>query len=309
MNIKELQAFISVYDNRSITKAAERLYVSQPTLTRTIKKIEEDTGTELFKRTIEGIIPTVAGDIYNEHARKMIEIYRNLEHSISLMNDKNSGKLTIGTTFFLGAITLPVVLEEFNNRYPNIKLEIIEGTSFEIEAEIVKGIVDVGIIHLPISNPNLEIIYIGQEKFLVALSKDDALNALSYEKDDDILRYLDVSLLKNRHFILNAPTQRTQQEVIRICKNAGFTPNVKYQTRNLQTIVNLVNKGLGVSLIPSSYLNIFDKVSKPNYYNIEPLLEPEWGLAVIYAKNLALPKGFVEFVDICKATLPNIYNY
>ncbi len=308
MNIKELQAFISVYDNRSITKAAERLYVSQPTLTRIIKKIEEDTGTELFKRTIEGIIPTVAGDIYNEHARKMIELYRNLEHSISLMNEKNSGKLTIGTTFFLGAITLPVVLSEFNLRYPNVKLEIIEGNSFEIEAEIVKGIVDVGIIHLPISNPNLEVVPIGHEKFLVALSKDDALNELAYDKGED-LKYIDVKSLKNRQFILNAPNQRTQQEVIRICKNAGFVPNVKYQTRNLQTIVNLVSKGLAVSLIPSSYPNIFDKVNPPNYYNIEPELKPEWPLAVIHAKNLAPPKGFVEFVDICKSTLPKIYNY
>ncbi len=308
MNIKELQAFISVYDNRSITKAAERLYVSQPTLTRIIKKIEEDTGTELFKRTIEGIIPTVAGDIYNEHARQMIELYRNLEHSISLVNEKNSGKLTIGTTFFLGAIILPVVLSEFNTRYPNIKLEIIEGNSFEIEAEIVKGIVDVGIIHLPISNPNLEVVHIGQEKFLVALSKHDALNALAYDKGDD-LKYIDVKSLKNRQFILNAPNQRTPQEVVRICKNAGFTPNVKYQTRNLQTIVNLVSKGLGVSLIPSSYPNIFDKVNQPNYYNIEPDLKPEWALAVIHAKNLALPKGFAAFIEICKSTLPSIYNF
>ncbi len=307
MNIKEIHAFISVYDNRSITKAAERLYMSQPTLTRIIKKIEEDTGTELFKRTTEGIIPTIAGDIYNEHARKMIELYRNLEHSISLVEKENNGKLTIGTTFFLGAIALPAVLSEFSIKYPNIKFEIIEGNSFEIEAEIVKGIVDVGIIHLPVSNPNLEIIDIGKEKLLIALSKDNPLNNFSYVKEDG-LSYFDINLLKDQPFILNAPSQRAQQEVVRVCKNAGFTPLVQYQTRNLQTIINLVSKGLGVSIIPSSYLNIFDKRSPPNYYHIENNFNPDWHLAVIYAKNLALPKGFHEFLEICKSTLPPLFN-
>ncbi len=307
MNIKELEAFISVYDNRSITKASERLYVSQPTLTRTIKKIEEEAGTELFKRTNEGIIPTVAGDIYNEYAHKVIKLHKSLEQSISLVSEDNRGKLTIGTTFFLGAMLLPVILEEFANKYPNINLEIIEGNSFEIETEIAKGIVDIGIVHLPVSNPNLEIINIGKEKFLIAISKNDILNEYTY-KNNNGLSYLDITLLKNRPFILNSPTQRAQQEALRICKNAGFTPVVKYQTRNLQTIVNLVSKGLGVSLIPSSYPSIFNNMSPPNYYHIEDEFMPEWPLAIVHGKNSASYNGFSQFIDICKDILPNMYD-
>ncbi|WP_409966976.1 LysR family transcriptional regulator [Bengtsoniella intestinalis] len=309
MTRKELQGFMAVYEYGSISKAAERLYMAQPSLTRIIKKIEQDTGNELFKRTNDGLKPTAAGELYRHSAQQMMDIYHQMDQAMSSINAENRGKLTVGTTFFLGSIVLPVILHEFKRTYPNIAITIIEGTSWEIKSEIAKGAVDVGIIHLPVEDKNIETIVLGQERFYLAVPPEDAINLTAYQKEDNRLPYIDLSLVKNRPFILTHPGQRAREEAMRICQEAGFEPSVQYTTKNLQTAANLVSIGIGFSIIPSSYLLTFNNHSLPNYYNIEEAYHPEWPLAVIYAKTIRPTKSFDAFVSLCKEVLPPIYNY
>lgn len=308
MNLKELQAFISVYENQSISKAAERLYITQPSLTRTIQNIETQVGTQLFKRTREGLKPTVAGNIYMETAMRMIEMYRELELKLSLASSDSIGRITVGTNFFLGSCVLPEVVAEFEKKYKNIEITIVEGISSEIENEIIKGIVDIGITHMPVQSPSLNYKRLGQERFLIALPKGDPLSLRAYTKESNI-PYLDISLLKSRKFILNHPNQRARQETERICKMAGFTPNVKYQMRNIQTVSIMVAKNIGVSLVPSSYINQFNSKDQPEYFNIEEKYNPQWPIAISYAKNLTMSPSIISFIEICQDILPKYYNY
>lgn len=309
MTRKELHCFMAVYTHGSISKAAERLYMAQPSLTRIIKKIEQEADAMLFKRTSDGLTPTAAGEIYHHNAQQMLDIYRQLEQSMSSISQENRGKLTVGTTFFLGSIVLPVIIREFTRTYPNIEITIIEGTSWEIKAEIAKGAVDVGIIHLPVEDKNIQTLVMGQERFYLAVPPEDAINLMAYQKEDDKLPYIDLNLVKHRPFILTHPGQRAREEAMRICAEAGFEPNVQYVTKNLQTAANLVSMGIGFSIIPSSYLLSFNGHTIPNYYNIEETYHPEWPLAVIYSKTLHPTKSFDAFVALCKEVLPPIYNY
>ncbi|MFV0497929.1 MAG: LysR family transcriptional regulator [Candidatus Fimivivens sp.] len=308
MTLRELKVFVSVYENQSISKAAERLYMTQPTLTRVIQNIENDVGAQLFKRTRNGIILTVAGEIYMENAKKMIAMYRHLEISLAAVNTENRGKLVIGSNFFLGACVLPCIVSEFEKRFPNIELTIIEGTSTEIENEISKGIIDIGVIHLPVQSNSIEAVPIGQERFFIALPSDDALATMAYYKEGVKLPYLDIKLLKERHFVVNHPTQHARKETERICKLAGFSPKVKFQTRNIQTIAKMVGRKIGVSLIPSSYIMLFSDVDKPDYFHIEEAYRPEWRVAVIYEKTMPLVPASKTFIEICTEVLPHIYN-
>lgn len=309
MTLRELKVFVSVYENQSISKAAERLYMTQPTLTRIIQNIESEVGSQLFKRTRDGIKPTVAGEIYMENAQKLIEMYRHLEMSLAAINNENRGKLVIGTNFILGACVLPSIVSEFEKRFPNIELTIIEGTSTEIENEISKGIIDIGVIHLPVQSNTITAVPIGQERFYIALPPEDALCAMAYRKEGVALPYLDIDLIKERHFILNHPKQHARKEAERICKLAGFTPNIKFQTRNIQTMAKMVGRGVGVSLVPSSYITLFSDADKPEYFNIEERYFPEWHVAVIYEKTLPPSPSFKAFIEICTDILPHIYHF
>lgn len=309
MTLRELKVFVSVYENQSISKAAERLYMTQPTLTRIIQNIESEVNSQLFKRTRDGLKPTVAGEIYMENAQKLIEMYRHLEISLSAVNTDNKGKLIIGTNFILGACVLPCIVSEFEKRFPNIELTIIEGTSTEIENEISKGIIDIGVIHLPVQSKSIQAIPIGQERFYIALPPDDALSTMAYYKDGVDLPYLDISLIKERDFILNHPKQHARKETERICRLAGFTPKIKFQTRNIQTISKMVGRKIGVSLIPSSYITLFSDVDKPEYFNIEEKYAPQWHVAVIYEKTMPLVPSSKAFIEICTDILPTIYHF
>lgn len=309
MTLRELQVFVSAYENQSISKAAERLYMTQPTLTRVIQNIESEVGSQLFKRTRNGIKPTVAGEIYMESAKKMIDMYRHLEISLAAVNTENRGKLIIGSNFFLGACVLPCIVSEFEKRFPNMELTIIEGTSTEIENEISKGIIDIGVVHLPVQSNSIQAIPIGQERFFIALPPEDALSTMAYYKKDIKLPYLDIALIKNRDFIVNHPTQHARKETDRICKLAGFSPKIKFQTRNIQTIAKMVGRKIGVSLIPSSYITLFSDVDKPEYFNIEESYQPEWRVAVIYEKTLPITPAAKAFIEICTDMLPHIYNF
>lgn len=309
MTLRELQVFVSAYENQSISKAAERLYMTQPTLTRVIQNIESEVGSQLFKRTRNGIKPTVAGEIYMESAKKMIDMYRHLEISLAAVNTENRGKLIIGSNFFLGACVLPCIVSEFEKRFPNMELTIIEGTSTEIENEISKGIIDIGVVHLPVQSNSIQAIPIGQERFFIALPPEDALSTMAYYKKDIKLPYLDIALIKNRDFIVNHPTQHARKETDRICKLAGFSPKIKFQTRNIQTIAKMVGRKIGVSLIPSSYITLFSDVDKPEYFHIEESYQPEWRVAVIYEKTLPITPAAKAFIEICIDMLPHIYNF
>ena len=110
-------------------------------------------------------------------------------------------------------------------------------------------------------------------------------------------------------FRSNHPNQRARQETERICTLAGFKPCSKLQTKNIQTISRLVYFGVGVSLVPESYITLFSKEFAPNYYNIEEKYKPEWNVCVSYAKNLPMTNSIESFISICTEFLPQWYKF
>jgi DNA-binding transcriptional LysR family regulator len=126
---KELIYITTVAEYGNISKAADTLLVTQPSLSRCIQKVESDLGTELFKRTSDGLILTDAGNYYIESAKQILKIYKELEGKVSHLNELKAGTLTIATASAIGAEILPHVLPVFTSLYPNVKVKIVEGTS------------------------------------------------------------------------------------------------------------------------------------------------------------------------------------
>lgn len=271
--------------------------------------MEQEVGAELFKRTSNGLKPSLAGEIYYESAQKIMELHRDMEKSIAQLEEAKYGKLTIGTTFFLSALVLPFVFQEFSHRFPNISLKIVEATSPEIQSEISRGLVDFGIVHLPVELDHLHVRPIGRERFLLAVPPEDAINEMSYTKDSMDFPYLDLKQVAKRPFILTHPEQVARQEANRICQCAGFTPQAKYVSKNLQTSARMVRAGLGFSLLPSSYLGSFGTYGDPNFYHLEEDLSPFWELGLITSKNLIKTESYQAFLEICQNILPEMYPY
>jgi DNA-binding transcriptional LysR family regulator len=305
---KDLIYIITVAEMGNISKAAEKLYVAQPSLSRCIQKIEGDLGVELFKRTQDGLKPTTAGEYYINSARTILRAYKDMETQFSYLNDMKVGKLTIGTTTYLGSFALPKILSTFCALYPNIEITIVEGVSLDIENQIIQGDVDLGILHTPLVTDAVNCKVITKERFLLAVPPKDPINEQCYTKDQSGDRYMDLRLTNNRDYIMTHPQQRTRQVTDVILKKAKIDTKIKYITKSIHTATRLVSENLGFTLVPHSYCSLFSQDYSPNYYFIEDEFQPYWELVVGYSKEIPLSKAAKELIRISNETMPSLYK-
>jgi DNA-binding transcriptional LysR family regulator len=309
LNFKELHYIITVADYGNISKAAEHLFVAQPSLSRCIHRIENELGSPLFKRTSEGLKLTFAGERFIEKAHEILKLYKSIETEFSLINDMKAGHLVIGTATHLGSYVLPTVLSAFKRQFPNIEISIVEGVSTDIEEDLLKGKIDVAILHTPVLNQGLTQIVIIEEKFMLAVPPDDPVNKYAVKSTADSQSYLDLHLLRDYPFILTHSSQRTRQVSDRILHSAGFTPRVAFITKSIQTASRFVKNNLGVSLIPQSYCEFFRSEFAPNYYLIDERHNPTWQLIVAHSEAIPISRSVEEFIKIAKSSLPKLYEF
>lgn len=307
MTQKELVYITTIAETGTISKAAEQLFIAQPSLSRCLQKIESDLGVELFKRTPDGLKPTMAGEYYIESAGTILRTYKEMEIQLSKLGDMKMGKLTIGTTTFLGSFALPGILKIFHELYPNIDISIVEDVSVNIENDILRGSVDLGILHTPLVTDAVRYVTLAKERFLLAVPPDDPLNEQAYRSASGE-KYIDLRLTANRQYILTHSTQRTRQVSDVILGRAGIHPKIKYVTKSIQTAMRLVSVDLGFTLVPHSYCALFSADYSPNVYFIDEAYRPYWELVVCSSPDIPLSRAAEELVRIATDTMPFLYK-
>ncbi|HLR60454.1 MAG TPA: LysR family transcriptional regulator [Pseudogracilibacillus sp.] len=273
MELKELSHFIDVVRYGGYSRAAENIYVSQPTLSKSIKKLELTLNVELFERSTRKLILTDAGSIVYGQAQ---EILGKADELTMLLNDLAlvpKGKIHFGIPPLIGALFFPEIARSFVGFNPKIKLELVEHGAKRIESLIDEGKVDIGIVVLPTAKEKFNIFPFKKEMFKVFLHTDHPL------AQSDKLTLAD---LKNEDFILFNPEFALHDLIIRHCQNAGFEPNIAYESSQWDLITELVNNELGITILPQS---VYSKMNK-NKVKMIPLENPPiWELNIITKKN------------------------
>lgn len=177
MTQKELIYVKTIIEEKSISKAARKLYITQPSLSQAIQRIEESIGTELFVRTTHGLILTYAGERYYQLASNILKMLEDFEIEISDINNLRTGRVNIGITNHLATYVLPMVLPEFKKMCPFIDVYVMEKNSTELENSLLLGEVDFAIMHEPrkINNLQLNFESLLQDPFLLALAPNHPL--------------------------------------------------------------------------------------------------------------------------------------
>ena len=150
MEYRDFEYVLTIYQEKSLSKAAEKLYITQPALSIFLTRLETQLQTRLFERTKRGLVPTYAGQKYIEFARQSIALGRSFDQELCEIQAERKGILRLGTSPHIGSIVLPEVLFSFQNRYPNIQLAITEGTSLTLEKLIDNNELDLALMHLPL---------------------------------------------------------------------------------------------------------------------------------------------------------------
>lgn len=303
MTEKELFYFKTVADEKSISQAARRLYIAQPSLSQYIKRIEENLGTLLFARTASGLTLTYAGERYYHMASQILKMYQDFETEISDINEMRTGRIHIGITNHLGTVLLPRVLSEFSTKCPLVEIQITEETSSVLEDLLLSGQLDLAIMHAPkeADNPSIAHEILSKDPFLLVTSAQNPLSLKAIEDRQQPYPQLDVRYLKEQRFIMLPGGQRIRQVTDSILKKAGILrPDIFLTVKNFATAQQLAAEGLGCTMIPAQYAALTSQNKSTAFYTIPQQYEAYWELCVATVKDSFLSKADRLFIDIIK---------
>ena len=239
LETRELASFAVLAEQLHFGRAAARLHVSQPALSKRVKGLEEKIGGPLLVRNRRGVALTPAGTLFYKEARR---IARDIDLAFEAVRGATSGelgKLRLGVGMSTVHSLVPRALLKFHETRPGIEIEIADmSTPSQIEA-LIAGRLDVGFVRLPVKHPLVEVRKVLTERLTIATSQKFAgpLTMKGIQEQPFILIDRGVSATYHDH-------------CISLCDRSGFTPRIVYEPNDMFTILNLVSAGIGVSLVP-----------------------------------------------------------
>lgn len=267
MNLKGIRYVITIAQERSFTKAAEKLFISQPALSQYIKKLEKELSCPLFERRRgQPLKLTAAGEVFVQDGATMLALHDKVLRRISSIVNRYEDTVHFGISPFYSKYYLPKILPSLYLNYPTIKVEVSEEYSYVLENLLINGQLDFCTIPLYPTNNQLEYEVIHQEEIFLAVPKQHPVN--SHITPSPGFSYIDLKLVKNEPFIALKPVQKFSEMSKKLCHEAGFTPNVIFETLNWDTVNMLIAKGMGVGFVPEILVNTSQNNDNPNYYRI-----------------------------------------
>ncbi|MEH7224436.1 LysR family transcriptional regulator [Bacillus sp. JJ1566] len=273
MELKDLRYFMEVVDYGSFTKAAVNTYISQPTLSKSIKKLETELKVELFERSTRKLVLTDAGEIVYKQASKILGTTNELHTLLDDLMNLPTGNIKIGIPPLIGTLFFPTIAGKFGMKHPQVSLELIELGAKRIEHLVDKGQVDVGIVVNPTDYNKFLVYPFIKEEFMLYTHPT---HPLSYEKS------VKLEQLENESFILFNQEFALHNLIIQHCQYAGFSPKIAYVSSQWDLITELVIAQLGITLLPKS---IYTKMDESQINMIPLEAPPMWELVVITKKD------------------------
>ena len=303
MNDEVLEAIIAISEEKSISKAASRLFISQSSLSRILQKMEDDLGESLFYRTSKGLLPTPSGAYFVENARKIQKLYTDMNTEFCAVNRLHRGELVIAAPTRLCSVVLPQTIRSFHDRYPNIRIQIHDISGIGTEQEVMQAKADFGFIYLPPRCGNMVAEPLFEISSVVLVPKDHPANEKAYYSEEIHGYCMDVKDIASYDFILPASSTNSRRFANRILEAEGITPHISIEAVNLDIIIGLVAAGEGVSVIPLLsglfYQRDFGNV---NIYNLGKHYESKNTVAVIYNDDTYMTTVAKKYLEILHDT-------
>ena len=290
MNIHELNYVLCIAKHQNMTKAAQELFISQPTLSKHLGKLERELGIKLFSRVDNCYIPTYAGRRYMEYASGVLELTHDWEKELA---DLRSLKRS--------SCMIPRILPAFRRIHPNIRLNFLEETYAIQERLLTDSRIDFAIFSDGNLHPKLEYETLGREEILLAVSPRHPLakEAKCKHSQDGPYPKVDLSQLGSEKFILHFPEQNTGAITEQLLKKYGIEPKVPFYTRNTQAALLLVQQNEGICFAPETYIKNMTFSTPPVCFSLH---DPDAFTRTIiaYRKGAYLTSYALDFIQISK---------
>ncbi len=303
MELRQLQYALQIAAERNFSRAAEKLHIAQPSLSQQLSKLEKEIGVLLFQRNTSSVELTHAGIAFMEQAQKIVDAVELLRQEMSDISQLRGGKVVVGSMPITGSHLLPYVLPTFKLTFPDIEITLLEDSSMNLEKLTALGKTDLSLLSLPLVEPSLAYEIIGKELIDLAVPPNHPLAQRATANNMPVAVHLEE--LKEEPFIVLKRGQGFRKMTFELCQQAGFEPQVVFESSNMETIQSLVATGMGVTLVPRYIARAPRSEFVPVYL---PLADPVpyRTLVVAYRKGRYLSKAAEAFIETFKKSMAEI---
>ena len=268
----------AIVSEGTFTQAAKSLYISQPYLSKTITKLEDELQTKLVERNRTPMELTYAGERFLTHMKKMQNQYEDMVNELTMITKLKYGRIRIGVHPIMGSFLLPLILPKFHEKYPGIVLKIMEQDAKTTEMDLLENKVDLYLGMMPIHNEQLSYTMLAEDKWCVIVPDTSPL----YQSE-----------LKE---ITKFPYRKQANEFL---KHLDIKADIIMETQNISTAAALARKGMGLTFLPKSALNNSELMDSYNIFYIETsIVRTRYFIA--YSKEKTLSSVDLAMIDMAK---------
>lgn len=296
MDFHHLKYFVEVSEQKSFSKAARNLHISQSAISRTIKALEDELGVILFIRNAKSVELTDGGTIFLAHAKRVVFMFEHLKGDFENEFRLEQGSIRIGIPPITDAPIFAHLLGEFKRTYPQISLELFEQGSKKIEISAQEGLVDIGIICTEANAKEFDAFHLTSDPLAVVLPKSSPLAQQEKVQLKDLI---------DESFVLHKDDFNLHDEILKACKAAGFTPNIIFETSQRELMLQTVAANLAITILPSRLCPDTKDNPFADTVVVKPLDPPiVHSLYVIWKKGHYLSHAARLWLDFVQSKLP-----
>lgn len=310
MNFQHLKYFLMVAEELNITRAAERLYISQQSLSNHISNLERELETKLFTRSPK-LSLTYAGEQLVDTATQILDLHSQYLVKVGDINHHYIGTLKVGVSHTCGLALLPDVLPRFRAEFPQVEFSLFEGNSNQLEDELSHRRVDLIICFQPIIMEGAVTIPLTDQRLMLVVPKvftDEIFGAEADRVRQKFLLGADIAAFQHSPFILIKRGNRTRSIVDQYFNRYSFKPKLVLETENTVTTLAMAQAGMGITICPELFLRAQPTASTSgDGIDVFPLSDPSTSgkLVAGYRQDRYLPHYAERFVEIAREALEN----
>ncbi|MBQ3481999.1 MAG: LysR family transcriptional regulator [Oscillospiraceae bacterium] len=305
MNFRNLQYFLRAAEEKNITRAAQKLYISQQSLSGHVAKLEEELGVSLFERGSE-LKLTYAGERLYLLAQRICSLEQEILRETGEISDRRRGRLRLGISYTCGHAILPRLLPDFRAGHPLVEISLMEGNHQKLNEWLAAGEVDVVLGYAPIDVSGAVVYPLLQERLFLACPRtitDEVFGAEAEEKRRGGWSGFDIRALRGCPFILLKSGNRIRTLFDSYLEKKDFMPETLLETENIETAFALAEQGMGVTVYPELFLNTLHAAENVRIDLLPlPAEDTNGTLAVAFLEKGYHAPAVMDFISLCRRT-------
>lgn len=289
MNIRALEFFVEVVRRNSFIRASEVLHVTQPAISKSIRALEGELGSELLKRTSRGVEATAAGRELYAHSINILNEIKTIKLKLNTLADHLQGILRLGLPTTTSSSFFVDIINDFKVAHPLVEIKILESGSCLLERAVADLDIDIAAVMLPVDEDVFDVLPFFKDRLTLVVSTDHPLSGREW---------VSIAELKSYNFISFSEDYKIYDYIRGLCAEKGFIPNVTLKSNHVDLIFSVVSSGECVALMPeSACYKLIENAVK--FIKLDRGI-PFYSLALIRRKDKALSKEGEAFMELAK---------